>query len=72
MTGSDFFRKYRYLTLIIGTAIAFAVGFAAAFGIAQICGVTVTAAAVNTGYTVGGITGLIGFLGICLVEIRQI
>lgn len=72
MTGSDFLRKYRYLILIIGTAIAFVTGFAAAFGIAQICGATVTTAAVNAGYTVGGITGLIGFLCICLAEIRQI
>lgn len=72
MTGSDFIIKYRYIILLSGTAIAFVIGLAATFGIAQICGATVTAAVVNTGYTVGGITGLIGFLCICLAEIRQI
>lgn len=72
MAGSDFIRKYRYIILLIGTVIAFAVGFAAAFGIARICGVTVTATAVNAGYTVGGITGMIGFLCICLAELRRI
>ena len=72
MEGTYFVRKYRYMILLAGTAIAFAFGFVIAYGLVKISGITTVEAAMSIALTVGGFTGIVGFVCICLAELRRI
>lgn len=72
MFNEEMITKYRYIILLLGTAISFALGFAVAFVLAKLCGVLVAKAVLNIAFTAGGITGMLGFVCICLAELRRI
>ena len=68
MFDEEIITKYRYIILLLGTAVSFVLGFAVAFALAKLCGVAV----LNIAFTAGGITGMLGFVCICLAELRRI
>ena len=70
MFDEEMITKYRYIILLLGTAVSF--GFAVAFALAKLCGVMATKAVLNIAFTAGGITGMLGFVCICLAELRRI
>ena len=69
MFDEEIITKYRYIILLLGTAVSFVLGFAVAFALAKLCGVK---AVLNIAFTAGGITGMLGFVCICLAELRRI
>ena len=72
MKETEFIRKYRYILLLAGTAIAFVFGFGITLGIVSAFGMATAQGAANAALTVGGLTGLVGFVCICLAELRRI
>ena len=68
MFDEEIITKYRYIILLLGTAVSFAVAFA----LAKLCGVMAVKAVLNIAFTAGGITGMLGFVCICLAELRRI
>lgn len=72
MFNEEMITKYRYIILLLGTAISFALGFAVAFVLAKLCGVMAAKAVFNIAFMAGGITGMLGFVCICLAELRRI
>ena len=72
MFNEEIITKYRYIILLLGTAVSFALGFAVAFALAKLCGVMVANAVFNIALTAGGVTGMLGFVCICLAELRRI
>ena len=72
MFNEEIITKYRYIILLLGTAVSFALGFAVAFVLAKLCGVMAANAVFNIAFTAGGITGMLGFVCICLAELRRI
>lgn len=71
MFNEEIITKYRYIILLLGTAISFALGFTVAFALAKLCGVMAAKAVLNIAFTAGGITGMLGFVCICLAELRR-
>ena len=69
MFDEEMITKYRYIILLLGTAVSFVFGFAAAFALAKVMAVK---AVLNIAFTAGGITGMLGFVCICLAELRRI
>ena len=51
MFDEEMITKYRYIILLLGTAVSFVL---------------------NIAFTAGGITGMLGFVCICLAELRRI
>ena len=72
MFDEEMITKYRYIILLLGTAVSFVFGFAVAFALAKLCGVMAVKAVLNIAFTAGGITGILGFVCICLAELRRI
>ena len=72
MFDEEIITKYRYIILLLGTAVSFVFGFAVAFALAKLCGVMAVKAVLNIAFTAGGITGMLGFVCICLAELRRI
>ena len=70
--GEEMITKYRYIILLLGTAVSFVFGFVVAFALAKLCGVMAVKAVLNIAFTAGGITGMLGFVCICLAELRRI
>ena len=64
MFDEEMITKYRYIILLLGTAVSFA--------LAKLCGVMAVKAVLNIAFTAGGITGMLGFVCICLAELRRI
>ena len=72
MFDEEMITKYRYIILLLGTAVSFVLGFVVAFAFAKLCGVMAVKAVLNIAFTAGGITGMLGFVCICLAELRRI
>ena len=72
MFDEEMITKYRYIILLLGTAVSFVFGFVVAFALAKLCGVMAVKAVLNIAFTAGGITGMLGFVCICLAELRRI
>ena len=72
MFNEEIITKYRYIILLLGTAISFVFGFAVAFVLAKLCGVMAAKEVLNIAFTAGDITGMFGFVCICLAELRRI
>lgn len=72
MKGAEFIRKYRYILLLAGTAIAFVFGFGITLGIVSAFDMATAQGEANASLTVGGLTGMVGFVCICLAELRRI
>lgn len=73
MFDEEMITKYRYIILLLGTAaVSFVLGFVVAFAFAKLCGVMAVKAVLNIAFTTGGITGMLGFVCICLAELRRI
>lgn len=72
MFDEEMITKYRYIILLLGTVVSFVLGFVVAFALAKLCGVMATKAVLNIAFTAGGITGMLGFVCICLAELRRI
>ena len=70
MFDEEMITKYRYIILLLGTAVSFVLGFVVAFALAKLCGVMATKAVLNIAFTAGGITGML--VCICLAELRRI
>ena len=64
--------KYRYIILLLDSSIRLCFIFAVAFALAKLCGVMAVKAVLNIAFTAGGITGMLGFVCICLAELRRI
>ena len=56
MFDEDMITKYRYIILLLGTAVSFVFGFAVAFALAKLCGVMATKVVLNIAFTAGGVT----------------
>ena len=67
MFDEEMITKYRYIILLLGTAVSFVFGFAVAFALAKLCGVMAVKAVLNIAFT-----GMLGFVCICLAELRRI
>ena len=52
MFDEEMITKYRYIILLLGTAVSFVFGFAVAFALAKLCGVMATKAVLNIAFTV--------------------
>jgi len=68
MFDEEMITKYRYIILLLGTAVSFVLGFVVAFALAKLCGVMTVKAVLNIAFT----TGMLGFVCICLAELRRI
>lgn len=60
MFDEEMITKYRYIILLLGTAVSFVFGFVVAFALAKLCGVMAVKAVLNIAFTAGGITGMLG------------
>ena len=72
MKGGDFLMNYMYILLLAGTAIAFVFGFGITLGIVSAFDMATAQGTANASLTVGGLTGMVGFVCICLAELRRI
>ena len=72
MFDEEMITKYRYIILLLGTAVSFVLGFVVAFALAKLCGVIDVKAVLNISFTAGGIKVRLGFWCICLAELRRI
>ena len=52
MFDEEMITKYRYIILLLGTAVSFVFGFAVAFALAKLCGVMAVKAVLNIAFTV--------------------
>ena len=72
MIDEEMITKYTNKIILLRTAASFVLGFAVAFALAKLCGVMVVKAVLYIAFTAGGITGMLGFVCICLAELRRI
>ena len=50
MFDEEMITKYRYIILLIGTAVSFVLGFVVAFALAKLCGVMAVKAVLNIAF----------------------
>ena len=62
MFDEEMITKYRYIILLLGTAVSFVLGFAVAFALAKLCGVMATKAVLNIAFTPDRCTQIQAFL----------
>ena len=72
MFDEEMITKYRYIILLLCTAASFVIGLEVALALAKLSRVMVVKALLNIAFTAGGITGMLGFVCICLAELRRI
>ena len=72
MFDEEMITKYRYIILLLGTAVSFVFGFAVAFELAKLSVEMAVKSMLNIYFTEDGITGMLGFVCICLAELRRI